>query len=72
MPLLWEPIRGELSQEGRLVPHGACMFRARVPGGWFVRDESNTFFYADPEHEWAQTPPDAPPKTGQSTVSIHI
>ena len=49
MALIWERF---ITSDDR---NGQSNFRAKVPGGWFVRcDEGGgtAFFYPDPEHEW--------------------
>lgn len=58
MVLKWEQVESVQKQlrDGR--QYGATVFRAKVPGGWFVRVEgggsgtTSGFFYPDPEHTW--------------------
>ena len=55
MTLMWEHIKCELMTKSFLSVGVSQMFRAKVPGGWFIqiRDTSNSgFFYPDPEHLW--------------------
>lgn len=60
MIVYWEFIEGRTRQTMTEQPDK--MFRARVPGGWFVyvlsanhlwrTGEGAGFFYPDPEHKW--------------------
>ena len=34
------------------IPGGGLLFRAKVPGGWFVYVGESCFFYPEPEHKW--------------------
>jgi hypothetical protein len=55
MILKWEEIKCELVGAGFFNVGVSQMFRAKVPGGWFIqiKDASNSgFFYPDPEHLW--------------------
>ena len=54
--LIWEEVKCELMVKGFFGSGLTPMFRAKVPGGWFVRitvgAADNAFFYSDPEHLW--------------------
>lgn len=75
MPLVWEQMcytevrldgsREEHGPPGKgffnelAVGNGSQMWRAKVPGGWFVRMGApnthfpvSTLFYPDPSHQW--------------------
>lgn len=58
--LIWEEIgeytvlAGDAAGKMRVRQgSGGRISRARVPGGWFVRDKNATFFYPDPTHQWS-------------------
>ncbi len=71
MPILWEPIKGETIEEGRVRPYGATIYRAHVPGGWLVRDEGSTCFIPDPTHEWENVKSDDASRGVRSTVTMN-
>lgn len=54
--LIWERVPSKWQTGGN--ENTIFLFRAKVPGGWFVSsgfpggEECSTFFYPDPEHEW--------------------
>lgn len=57
MKVIWEWIESELEKASR----GGAIWRARVPGGWFIAWRENYYdvetangltFYPDPKHEW--------------------
>ncbi len=71
MPILWEPIKGETIEEGRIRPYGATIYRAHVPGGWLVRDEASTVYVPDPNHEWESLKSDNASRGIRSTVTTN-
>ncbi len=55
MALKWEVIRTEKPALGGRYEVDVSLYRAKVPGGWFVKMHVNgvsAFFYPDPEHQW--------------------
>jgi len=70
MPILWEPIKGETIEEGRVRPYGSTMYRSKVPGGWLIRDSASTFFMPDPNHEWESVQCDDASTGVRSTVTM--
>jgi hypothetical protein len=55
MKLVWEVIKGGVSNLPNWgSPGGGILFRAKVPGGWFVclHGSQSSFFYPDREHTW--------------------
>ena len=55
--LIWEEVKCEKQDKSFFSAGIAPMWRAKVPGGWFIRiigapDDAAAFFYPDPEHLW--------------------
>jgi hypothetical protein len=49
MRLIWEHIRGEYASGETATIN---IFRAKVPGGWFIWVQNGIIFYSDPDHNW--------------------
>jgi hypothetical protein len=52
--LRWEELRSVVP--GQTIP--VAVYRASVPGGWFVwiaREKAGVLFYPDPLHQWGAT-----------------
>ena len=50
----WQQVSSTLHNE-KGKQDSVAMYRARVPGGWFVKiyyEGVAAFFYPDPEHKW--------------------
>jgi hypothetical protein len=66
----WERLKSQADLGGPSV-----VYRARVPGGWFIHvipigESSGSFFYPDPNHIWdgvslPQPEPDAPERAAK-------
>lgn len=55
MALKWEVIYTEQPARGGGYESARSLYRAKVPGGWFVTMDGGgltAFFYPDPEHTW--------------------
>lgn len=51
MPFIWESIESTICDRDEEYPTN--IYRAKVPGGWFVLIEGQpAFFYPDPNHSW--------------------
>jgi len=54
----WEKVNDKISESGRM-DHGLAISRAKVPGGWLVREVMpgmqggcSLTFLPDPKHAW--------------------
>jgi len=57
MKMNWERIECEREPSRGSIRSFGPMWRAKIPGGWFVvigspEGEAGVAFYPDPEHEW--------------------
>ena len=51
-PIYWEECGKCKMMEKKNIDMGFWCYRARVPGGWFIRVDDMILFYPDPEHQW--------------------
>ena len=56
MVLIWEEVKCEAMTKSFFSVGMMPLFRAKVPGGWFIQVSKNlevsAYFYPDPEHLW--------------------